>query len=150
MTDDAFAKALEQQDAAIASMLNGDPGPMIDSWAASDDITLFGAWGPVEKGHKPVTDTMRWVGSRFNGADIRMRTGKGRGPRWSQIWHGVTASRAVPSPSPERVRLVVGIWLILLTVILLSEGYLGWALLTGAGAIANFGLARLASRRISV
>jgi hypothetical protein len=32
------------------------------------------------------------------------------------------------------IRLVVGIWLILLTVILLSEGYCGWALLTGAGA----------------
>ena len=47
------------------------------------------------------------------------------------------------------IRLVVGIWLILLTVILLSEGYWGWALLTGAGAVANFGLARLAYRRIS-
>ena len=41
---------------------------MINSWAASDDITLFRAWGPIEKGHKPVTDTMRWVGSRFTGA----------------------------------------------------------------------------------
>ena len=69
MTDDAFSKALEQQDAAIASMLNGDPDPMIDSWAASDDITLFGATGPVEKGRKPVTDTMRRVGSRFTGAN---------------------------------------------------------------------------------
>ena len=39
------------------------------------------------------------------------------------------------------IRQVVGI---LLTVILLSEGYWGWALLTGAGAVANFGLARLA------
>jgi len=70
VTDDAFAEALEQQDAAIAAMLDGDPGPMIGSWAASDDITLFGAWGPIEKGHKPVTDTMRWVGSRFTGADV--------------------------------------------------------------------------------
>ncbi len=48
------------------------------------------------------------------------------------------------------IRLVVGIWLTLLTVILLSEGYWGWALLTGAGAVVNFGLARLAYRRISV
>jgi len=40
MTDDAFAKAVEQQDAAIAAMLDGDPGPFIDSWAASDDVTL--------------------------------------------------------------------------------------------------------------
>ena len=69
MTDDAFAKAVEQQDAAIAAMLDGDPGPFIDSWAASDDVPLFGAWGPIEKGHKPVTDTMRGVGSRFTGAD---------------------------------------------------------------------------------
>jgi ketosteroid isomerase-like protein len=67
MTDNALAKALEQQDAAVAAMLNGDPGPMINSWADSDDITLFGAWGPIEKGHKPVTGTMRWVGSRFGG-----------------------------------------------------------------------------------
>ena len=69
MTDDALAKALEQQDAAIAAMLNGDPGPFIGSWADSDDVTLFGAWGPIEKGHKPVADTMRWVGSRCTGAD---------------------------------------------------------------------------------
>jgi len=47
------------------------------------------------------------------------------------------------------IRLVVGIWLILLTVILRSEGYWGWALLTGAGAVANFGPTRLAYRRIS-
>ena len=70
MTDDAFIKILEQETVKQAAMLNGDPGPMINSWADSDDITLFGAWGPIEKGHKPVTDTMRWVGSRFNGADV--------------------------------------------------------------------------------
>ena len=53
------------------------------------------------------------------------------------------------SRRPIAIRLVVGIWLILLTVILLSEGYRGWALLTGAGAVANIGLAWLAYRRIS-
>ena len=47
------------------------------------------------------------------------------------------------------IRLVVGLWLISLTVILLADGYWGWALLTGAGAVANFGLAWLAYRRIS-
>jgi ketosteroid isomerase-like protein len=69
MTDDALSKALERQDVAVTAMLNGDPGPTIDFWADSDDVTLFGAWGPIEKGHKSVTDTMRWVGSRFTGAD---------------------------------------------------------------------------------
>jgi hypothetical protein len=47
------------------------------------------------------------------------------------------------------IRPVIGIWLILLTVILLSERYWGWAVLTGAGAVANFGPGRLAYRRIS-
>jgi ketosteroid isomerase-like protein len=69
MTEDALANALEEMTAATAAMYNGDPGPIINSWAASDDITLFGAGGPSEKGHKPVTDTMHWVGSRFTGAD---------------------------------------------------------------------------------
>jgi ketosteroid isomerase-like protein len=69
MTDDALARALEEMTATTVAMYNGDPGRMINSWADSDDITLFGAWGPIEKGHKPVTDTMHWVGSRFTGAD---------------------------------------------------------------------------------
>ena len=47
MTDDAFTKTLEQETAKQAAMLNGDPGPMINYWADSDDITLFGGWGPI-------------------------------------------------------------------------------------------------------
>jgi len=69
MIDDGFAKAVEQQAAASAAMQNGDPGPMIDCWADSDDTTLFGARAAFEKGHKAVTDTMRWVAGRFAGAD---------------------------------------------------------------------------------
>jgi ketosteroid isomerase-like protein len=69
MTDDAFLKALEQEPALQAAMLNGDPDPMISYWADCEDITVFGGWGRIEKGHKPVTDAMRWVGSRFTGAD---------------------------------------------------------------------------------
>jgi hypothetical protein len=53
MTDDTLTKALEQETAAVTAMQNGDPGPMIDFWADSDDITLFGAWGPIEKGMRP-------------------------------------------------------------------------------------------------
>jgi ketosteroid isomerase-like protein len=69
MADEALTNALEQETAISLAMQNGDPGPRIDSWASSDDVTLFGAWGPIEKGHTAVTDTMRWVASRFSGAD---------------------------------------------------------------------------------
>jgi len=69
MTDDAFIKALDQESAIQAAMLNGDPGPLINHWANRDDITVFGGWGRTEQGHQPVTDAMRWVASRFTGAD---------------------------------------------------------------------------------
>jgi len=69
MTDDAFLKALGQETAIQAAMLNGDPGPMISYWADCDDITVFGGWGRTEKGHRPVTDAMRWAASRFTGAE---------------------------------------------------------------------------------
>jgi hypothetical protein len=35
------------------------------------------------------------------------------------------------------IRVLVFIWLAVLTVILLVSGHWGWAILTGAGAIAN-------------
>jgi ketosteroid isomerase-like protein len=69
MSDDALAEAVEQQAAASAAMQNGDPAPMIGCWADSDDITLFGGWATIEKGREAVTDTMRWVASRFTGAE---------------------------------------------------------------------------------
>ena len=34
-------------------------------WWDADDVTLFGAWGPIERGHQQVADTFRWVASRF-------------------------------------------------------------------------------------
>jgi ketosteroid isomerase-like protein len=63
--DCGFGDALEQVKTALAAMGSGDPEPYIDCWPESDDVTLFGAWGPIEKGHRQLTETFRWVGSRF-------------------------------------------------------------------------------------
>ena len=51
-------------------MAAGDPEPYIDCWVESEDVTLFGAWGPIERGHRQLTDTFRWVGSRFTGGRL--------------------------------------------------------------------------------
>jgi ketosteroid isomerase-like protein len=51
-------------------MGSGDPAPYIHCWAASDDATLFGAWGPIEKGHDRLAETFRWVGGRFGGGAL--------------------------------------------------------------------------------
>ncbi|MGK5115169.1 MULTISPECIES: YybH family protein [unclassified Geodermatophilus] len=64
--DPDFTATLERTAKALQAMGSGDPGPYAALWARSDDVTLFGAWGPIEKGHEAVTTTFQWVGSRFS------------------------------------------------------------------------------------
>ena len=71
MADDrTFEGALERVGTALASMASGDPQPYIDRWAERPDVTLFGAWGPIEQGHERLAETFRWVGSRFTGGPL--------------------------------------------------------------------------------
>jgi ketosteroid isomerase-like protein len=65
-----LAQALEDLAAALAAMGAGDPAPYAALWADSPDATLFGAWGPIERGHHAVTTTFRWVGGRFSGGAL--------------------------------------------------------------------------------
>jgi ketosteroid isomerase-like protein len=65
--DADLERALDRVAAALAAMGAGDPRPYVACWADTDDATLFGAWGPIEKGHGAVTSTFEWVGSRFSG-----------------------------------------------------------------------------------
>jgi ketosteroid isomerase-like protein len=57
--------ALTSTEASIVAMFRGDPGPYSARWSEADDVTLFGAWGPIEQGHARLTETFRWVASRF-------------------------------------------------------------------------------------
>jgi ketosteroid isomerase-like protein len=63
--DPKLAEALEQVRLALGEMGSGKPEPYIACWADSDDATLFGAWGPIDKGFRRLAKTFRWVGSRF-------------------------------------------------------------------------------------
>lgn len=60
-----LAAALQQVKAALAAMGSGKPQPYMDLWADSADATLFGAWGPIERGYQHLMKTFHWVGSRF-------------------------------------------------------------------------------------
>lgn len=51
----------------MAALRQGDPDPYISCWAQEDDVTLYGAWGPVDKGWERICDTLRWVARRFSG-----------------------------------------------------------------------------------
>jgi ketosteroid isomerase-like protein len=75
-TDDPdLAATLQAVAGALAEMSASNPAPYAARWADSDDVTLFDAWGPIERGHEPVTRTFTWVGSRFSGGP-RCRRGR--------------------------------------------------------------------------
>src|SRR5207249_459888 len=40
-------------------------------WSKGDEVSLFGAWGPCERGGEALTRTFGWVGSRFGGGELR-------------------------------------------------------------------------------
>lgn len=65
-----LAEALDRLADALAAMGHGDPAPYAALWPHDPDVTLFGAWGPIERGHEAVTGTFRWVASRFSGGPI--------------------------------------------------------------------------------
>jgi ketosteroid isomerase-like protein len=68
--DHGFAEVLERVETALAAIGSGDPEPYIDCWAKAEDATLFGAWGPIEKGHQQLVETFRWVGRRFKSGSL--------------------------------------------------------------------------------
>jgi len=64
---EALDNAMRSVGDAVMTIRSGDPQPYIDCWADDPDVTLFGAWGPIERGYEALTSTFRWVGSRFTG-----------------------------------------------------------------------------------
>jgi ketosteroid isomerase-like protein len=65
--EDGLDRAMRRVEDAVMVMRSGDPQPYIDCWADDPDVTLFGAWGPIERGYPDLTSTFRWVGGRFTG-----------------------------------------------------------------------------------
>jgi ketosteroid isomerase-like protein len=68
--DPKLIEARQRTKAALAAMGAGDPQPYIDLWPDHDDVTLFGAWGPIEKGKQRLTETFHWVGTRFGQGEL--------------------------------------------------------------------------------
>jgi ketosteroid isomerase-like protein len=68
-----LAAALDRVAAALAAMGTGDPAPYAALWPDSNDVTLFGAWGPIERGHDAATTTFTWVVRRFSDGALAPR-----------------------------------------------------------------------------
>jgi ketosteroid isomerase-like protein len=58
-----------QSEAEEAFVTDGDPGLRMDLWSRNDPVTLFGAIGMSQSGWDKLSETFRWVASRFS--DVR-------------------------------------------------------------------------------
>jgi ketosteroid isomerase-like protein len=63
-------QTIERVHAAIAAIGRGDPEPFMRLWSRADDVTLFGAWGPCGQGWDQLSETFRWVATRFGGGEL--------------------------------------------------------------------------------
>ncbi len=57
---------LARQIEAEVAFVHGDPGPRMELWSRRDPVTLFGAIGMSESGWDQLSQTFRWVASRFS------------------------------------------------------------------------------------
>ena len=64
--DDFIAQTLPRQIEAEEALHNGDVRPRLEMWSENDPITLFGAFGVAKRGWDEVSETFRWVASRFS------------------------------------------------------------------------------------
>jgi ketosteroid isomerase-like protein len=64
--EDFRATMLARQIEAEEAFVNGDPGPRMELWSRRDPVTLFGAIGMTESGWNQLSETFRWVTSRFS------------------------------------------------------------------------------------
>jgi ketosteroid isomerase-like protein len=64
--DEFLAGTLPRQIEAEQALHNGDVTPRLEMWSANDPVTLFGAYGVAKSGWDEVSDTFRWVASRFS------------------------------------------------------------------------------------
>jgi ketosteroid isomerase-like protein len=66
-----FRQTLDRVHSATVAMGHGDPEPYMRLWSRAGDVSLFGAWGPCKQGWDQVSQTFRWVATRFRGGVLR-------------------------------------------------------------------------------
>jgi len=64
--DDFLTRTLACQIEAEQALINGDPDPRLAMTSIQDPVTVFGAKVPVRRGWEEVSETLRWLASRWS------------------------------------------------------------------------------------
>ena len=109
LVDASLQSALDRYKAAIGSLYRGQSAPYADCWDGRGDVTLYGAWGPVDTGPAAIAETLRWVASRCSGGvgeEIQFTTLVQSGPlAYSVGFERVTLSVNAQAPRQMVLRV---------------------------------------------
>jgi ketosteroid isomerase-like protein len=64
--DDFVAETHPRLIAGLQALHNGDPNPQLETWSPQDPVTIFGAKMPLRRGWDEVSETLRWLASRWS------------------------------------------------------------------------------------
>jgi ketosteroid isomerase-like protein len=64
--DDFLDDVLPRQVEADRALHNGDAEPRMAMWSHKDPVTVLGALGMANSGWEEVSETFRWIASRFS------------------------------------------------------------------------------------
>ncbi len=70
--DEFLNTLIPRQVEADRALHNGDPEPRMHLWSHEDPVTLLGAFGLAASGWDRVSETFRWVASRFTGGTFNL------------------------------------------------------------------------------
>ena len=70
MSGQTFRDALAEEEAAERAIYNGDAEPYKALWSHTDQVTLFGAFGPCKTGWAELSRTFDWVAHRYQGGTV--------------------------------------------------------------------------------
>jgi ketosteroid isomerase-like protein len=64
--DDFLTPTLARQLDAEQAFINGDPEPRLAMWSTQDPVTVLGARAPLKRGWDEVSETFRWLATRWS------------------------------------------------------------------------------------
>ena len=64
--DDFLAQTHPRLVAELQALHNGDPNPQLEAWSTQDPVTVFGARVPLRRGWDELSETFRWLASRWS------------------------------------------------------------------------------------
>ncbi len=98
-----------RQEAADRELHNGDPEPRMAIWSHQDPVTVLGAFGVAASGWEEVSETFRWVASKFSKCERfeleLIAAGVSGDVAYSVGYEHSTVSRDGGPMSPQRLRV---------------------------------------------